>query len=137
MRKVKISERLLEKKRVKPTPTRILVAEELLKNNEAKSLQDMEEALPNADKVTIYRTIKTFLDNHIIHSVLLPDGQTKYALCEHAEHQHHVHPHFTCQKCGETHCLPETNIPLQDFPKNYKVSDVLLTLSGVCPKCSS
>lgn len=132
----KRSERLLKHKEVKPTAMRILVAEEFLKNSEAKSLQTIEEALPKADKVTIYRTIRTFLDNDIIHSVLLPDGQTKYALCEHEDHQHHVHPHFTCNKCGETHCLPETNIKMETFPREYQISDVLLTLSGICPKCS-
>ncbi len=131
----KKSERLLERKHVKPTAMRILVVEELLKTTEAVSLQDLEEALPTADKVTIYRTIKTFEDNDIVHAVVLPNGQTKYALCRHAGHQHHIHPHFTCTKCGQTHCLPQTHMQLEDFPQGYKVCDILLTFSGLCPEC--
>lgn len=133
--KEKRSEKILEQKHVKPTAMRILVAEEFLKSHEAKSLQAIEDALPTADKVTIYRTIKTFVDHDIVHAVVLPDGQTKYALCQHAGHQHHVHPHFTCRKCGQTQCLPETQMHLEHFPKGFKITETLLTLSGLCPNC--
>lgn len=133
--KEKRSEKLLISKHVKPTAMRILVAEEFLKSDEAMSLQALEEALPTADKVTLYRTIKTFVDNDIVHTVILPDGQTKYAFCQHTGHKHHVHPHFTCKKCGQTQCLREINMHLENFPEGYKITDTMLTLSGICPQC--
>lgn len=135
MKKKKRSEQLLESKQVKPTAMRLLIMDEFLKSSDAKSLQAIEEALPKADKVTIYRTVKTFIDNDIVHSVILPHGQTKYALCQHQGHQHHVHPHFTCQKCGETKCLPKTKVHLEDLPKDYKISDTVFTMLGFCPDC--
>lgn len=133
--KKKRSEVLLQTKQVKPTAMRLLVAEEFLKSSEAKSLQALELAMPDADKVTIYRTVRTFVDSDVIHPVVLPDGQTKYALCQHAGHQHHVHPHFTCKKCGQTQCLPSTHIHLEDFPKGFEIHETLLTFSGLCPDC--
>lgn len=133
--KKKRSEILLQTKQVNPTAMRLLVAEEFLKSSEAKSLQALELAMPDADKVTIYRTVKTFVDNDIIHAVVLPDGQTKYALCQHSGHQHHVHPHFTCEKCGQTQCLPSTHMHLEDFPKDFKICETVLTFSGLCPDC--
>lgn len=129
------SEKLLEDKQVKPTAMRLLVAQEFLKRTEAKSLHAIEEALPTADKVTIYRTVKTFMDNDIVHAVMLPDGQTKYALCNHAGHLHHVHPHFTCKKCGQTQCLQKTQMHLEYFPKGFEISESLLSFSGYCPEC--
>ncbi len=131
----KKSEELLLEKQVKPTAMRILIAKEFLKSGKAMSLQTLENLLPTADKITIYRTVKTFLDNDIIHSILLPDGRTEYALCKHKGKEHHVHPHFTCEKCGQTHCLPPIKMLSSYFPEGYIISDTILTLSGICPKC--
>ncbi len=131
----KRSEELLLEKQVKPTAMRILIAEEFLKNKKAIGLQTLENLLPTADKTTIYRTVKTFLDNDVIHAIILPDGRTEYALCKHKGNQHNVHPHFTCKKCGQTYCLPEIKMPSSSFPKGYTISETILTLSGICPQC--
>lgn len=130
-------EQLLEAKQVKPTAMRLLVVQEFLKSSEAKSLQAIEKALSTADKVTIYRTVKTFIENDIVHTVILPDGQMKYALCQHAGHLHHVHPHFTCEKCGQTQCLEKTEVRLENLPEGFEIHNSILTFSGVCAGCQS
>jgi len=50
----------LNKREIKPTAMRILVLQYLMKQKSAISLQQIENAMPSADKSTIYRTLKTF-----------------------------------------------------------------------------
>ena len=56
------------------------------------------------DRVTIYRTLRSFLDAGFIHKVLDDAGVVKYALCSEdcePEHHHDSHVHFKCKKCGK------------------------------------
>ena len=68
----------------------------------ALSHGDLENGLKDLyDRVTIYRTLKTFVDKGIIHKVLDEEG-LRYALCKevcHDHDHHHDHVHFKCQLC--------------------------------------
>src|SRR6266567_4265765 len=60
------------------------------------------------DRVTIYRTLQTFVDKGIIHTIPTADNSVRYALCkdECSEgHHHDNHVHFICDDCGTTYCL--------------------------------
>ena len=57
--------KLLEGKGIKPTSTRILVWDTMLKFTEAFSLGDLEKKLLSIDKSTISRIIHLFNDNHL------------------------------------------------------------------------
>lgn len=110
----------------------------LLKNY-ALSHSDIEKEIDNSlDRVTVYRTLKTFLDKGLIHKVLDDEGSLKYALCKEAcskvEH-HHDHVHFKCTKCGQTICL-NVDVPSVKLPKGYSASEVNLLIQGVCERCS-
>jgi len=59
----------LNKREIKPTAMRILILQYLMKQKSATSLQQIENAMPSADKSTIYRTLKTFENNRLIHAV--------------------------------------------------------------------
>ncbi len=90
------------------------------------------------DRVTIYRTINTFLDKGIIHKVMDGSGIGKFALCSAKcdEHQHHDdHIHFNCLACGSTTCMEELSIPKVDLPQGYEVKEANLLLKGICVKC--
>lgn len=88
------------------------------------------------DRVTVYRTIKTFLDKGLIHKVL-DDGGTRYALCRDAcgHKHHHDHVHFKCSSCGETNCLESVVIPKFKLPSGYKMKEMNLLVEGTCAKC--
>lgn len=129
-------EELLKRKGVNPTAMRLLILQEFLKDDNAKTLSDIEQALAPADKVTIYRTIKTFVDNGIVHPITLNRGTT-YALCKHSEQEHHIHPHFSCLQCGMTHCLLKTEVHLESVPSQYEIMEVNLTVMGYCKECRS
>jgi Fur family transcriptional regulator, ferric uptake regulator len=111
------------------------------KNQYALSHSDLEVTLNDRfDRVTIYRTLKTFLDKGILHKVLDDVGGTKYALCKtdecsHEEH-HHDHVHFKCTECGLTNCLDEVHIPSISLPQGYQRIEINMLVQGVCPNCT-
>jgi Fur family transcriptional regulator, ferric uptake regulator len=97
---------ILKEFSLRNTSCREEILQVFLNKNFALSHADIENKLSeNFDRVTIYRTLKTFLDKGIIHKVLDDEGTTKYALCKeacaHHEH-HHEHVHFKCIQCGLT-----------------------------------
>lgn len=90
------------------------------------------------DRVTIYRTLKSFLDNGLIHKVLDDTGIMHYALCDDAcstADHHHDHIHFKCTRCSETTCLDHVQIPRVQLPKGFKFEEGNYLISGVCDKC--
>lgn len=104
----------------------------------ALSHGDIENQLKDRfDRVTIYRTLKTFLEKGIIHKVLDDEG-VRYALCKDhcTEHDHHHdHVHFKCTECGKTNCLDSVHVPSVALPKGYRAKEVNLLIQGMCPEC--
>lgn len=134
-----MSETLLKGFKLRSTPNRQEILHLFLKKNHALSHGDIEKEIDNSlDRVTVYRTLKTFLDKGLIHKVLDDEGSLKYALCNEActtaEH-HHDHVHFKCTKCGETQCL-DIDVPSIRLPKGYKANAVNLLIQGVCERCN-
>lgn len=105
----------------------------------ALSQASIEASLGEYDRITLYRTLKSFEQSGIIHKALDVGDETKYALCQDDCDTHHHsddHPHFLCLKCGETYCLDQLKIPDFKLPDNYKLQDVQLALSGLCNRCN-
>ena len=128
-------------KQISPTAMRLRVLEYLLEQDKALSLADVEKGLQHTDRVTVYRTLKTFEEHSLIHSIEDGTGATKYALCnddcEPNGKHHDLHVHFYCKICEETTCLPKTAIPKLYLPDGYLLEEMNLTAKGVCEKCSN
>ncbi|SHL86587.1 Fur family transcriptional regulator, ferric uptake regulator [Chitinophaga jiangningensis] len=140
--KQQITERitaLLKDSKLSVTETRVKILELFMKSNGALEHSDIETQTGQSfDRVTVYRTLQTFLDKGIIHKIPTTDTSVRYAVCksectEHDHHDHHVH--FKCESCGNTTCLDETNIPEISLPKGYAMHNVEVVVSGVCKTC--
>jgi Fur family ferric uptake transcriptional regulator len=134
------TEQKLAQKNINPTAMRLLVLNALLKQNSAISLSDIEKLLEPADRVTIYRTLKTFEEKGLVHMIDDGSGSPKYALCHEAcdAGQHHdMHVHFYCLNCKETFCLPNSKIPDILLPGNFTSLEMNLLVKGVCSKCQN
>ena len=133
-----VSNRLLKNFRLRSTPTRQEILHLFLKKDYALSHSDIEsEIAEDIDRVTVYRTLKTFFDRGLIHKVLDDGGSLKYALCTDSCSQsahRHEHVHFKCSRCGQTNCL-EVDIPRVRLPKGYVAGEVNLLIQGTCPNC--
>jgi Fur family ferric uptake transcriptional regulator len=130
---------LMKSKSLSITPCRLAILNFLSENNTAVSSNNIENSIKeNFDRVTIYRTLKSFLEIGIIHKIPDGDGQIKYALCKDQcpSHVHeHTHAHFKCTICSAIICL-ETNIPLIILPVGYMQQSSSLLINGICKNCN-
>ena len=75
-------EKTLNDHDVRPTAMRILIYKYLAEHKIAQALLDLETAFAKAERSTIFRTLKTFEENGVVHQIEDGTGITKYALCE-------------------------------------------------------
>jgi len=131
-------EELLKKREIKPTASRILVLRYFLERGNAISLKDLEEGLYLSDKSTLYRTLRTFEQKKIIHSIDDGSRTMKYALClESCECKpQDQHFHFHCTQCKETFCLANQKIPTIELPSKFSIKSANLVIKGVCANCN-
>jgi Fur family ferric uptake transcriptional regulator len=127
----------LESKNIKPTAMRELVYEVLNKSQKALNLKEIEEQFENVDRSTIFRSLKTFQDNFLVHIVDDGSGTVKYALCDDdctcSVNDSHVH--FMCNRCGRTRCMKDIPIPKINLPEGFTFESASIVVKGVCPVC--
>jgi len=139
---------LLKHGKLRATSTRRRVLEKfILAGNQALSSYELEntfrdevdsQGAEKIDRITLYRTLKTFEETGIIHQAVDVSGKSKYALCsaDCSTHQHDDHhAHFFCKKCEKTVCLEDVKIPEIKLPQKYRLEDSQLVLSGICDEC--
>ena len=132
-------EDFLIQKQVKPTAMRLLVYKFLEKQLVATSLTDIELAFDKVERTTLYRTLKTFENNGLVHKIDDGSGIAKFALCEdqcNCDVETDLHLHFHCTNCNETICLTEQKIPHINLPPGFKAIDANLVVKGICNKCN-
>jgi len=129
---------ILHQKNIKPTAMRQLVLDVLLKKQQAVSLLEIEQQFENVERSTIFRTLKIFQQNCIIHKVDDGTGAVKYALCSEGCtcSFEDLHVHFLCTNCGQTTCLKELAIPDLSLPENFRFESANFVIKGVCASCS-
>ncbi|MEO7446130.1 MAG: transcriptional repressor [Ferruginibacter sp.] len=90
------------------------------------------------DRVTVYRTLQTFVEKGIIHQIPTIDNSVLYALCKQAcggGHHHDDHVHFICAQCGQTICLDDVLVPEVKLPRGFKPAQSSMTVTGTCKNC--
>ncbi len=129
----------LREHNLRSTVCREEVLEAFMTRATALSHGDLEGNLKERfDRVTIYRTLKTFLEKGIIHKVLDDEG-ARYALCREScteDVHHHDHVHFKCNECGQTNCLENLHVPSVQLPNGYRAQETNLLIQGLCADCT-
>jgi Fe2+/Zn2+ uptake regulation proteins len=130
---------ILRKNQLSVTGSRQRILELFLMSNGALAHADIEKKTGEKfDRVTVYRTLQTFLEKGIIHTIPTPDNTVLYALCHDdcsEGHHHDNHVHFVCQQCGTTTCLPDVTIPEVKLPKGFLPEDYQMVVTGLCKSC--
>lgn len=137
MVKMKENEEKLNKRHIRPTAMRDLVLKVLTDQKSAISLSDLENKFEKADRITLFRTLKTFEENKLIHSIDDGSGSVKYALCLDSCmcNPEDLHVHFKCNKCQETFCLNEIPVPAISLPAGFELKTINMVVKGVCSNC--
>jgi len=135
---MKTPENILKSTGIKSTIVRKKILDSFISNGVAISNQDLENNLPDLDRVTVYRTLLTFEEKGIIHKVNDGTGSVKYAMCHYdcSEHHHQdEHIHFHCTQCDHTICLDDTEVPSISLPDGYKMESCDIIIKGICKNC--
>jgi len=130
---------ILKKANLRVTQVRKRVVERLLDADFALTPHEIEEAFDQIDRVTLYRTLKSFEQKGIIHKVNDGTGIDKFAMCEQEcteDHHHDEHIHFNCNVCGHTYCVDEIRMPEIKMPHGFSVQSTDIIVKGICNHCN-
>lgn len=124
---------------VRPTAVRRAVLDLLLQSPYALSGTEIEQRLVlNSDRITLYRTLRTFEEKGLAHRVIDPSETVRYAVCREparAADAPASHVHFKCLACQHTYCLSHVPVPPVAVPSHYQVLHGDYLISGICAQC--
>jgi len=133
----KLSE-ALRSRGLKATPIRLALLEELEKQTEPLSIDELISKLPKStDKVTVYRAMESFVEHGLARQVNLRHGHADYESALLPDHHHLV-----CTTCGRMEDFEDCGIDklvknvLAEHPNFASVQDHALEFFGTCKKCA-
>ncbi len=132
---------ILKRNQLSLTDGRRKILELFLQSNGALEHADIEKNTGSSlDRVTVYRTLQSFVEKGIIHHIPTSDNSIKYALCKdkcEEGHHHDNHVHFICNSCAKTICLDDVIIPNVKLPKGFTPDKSEMMVHGVCGECKA
>jgi Fur family transcriptional regulator, ferric uptake regulator len=135
---------VLKSRSLRITQARISVLDVLMNQHGPISHQQIESILQERDscidRVTIYRTLHSLTDCGILHKITGVDRSYSYAYKRDSDQQNQhgtEHPHFVCERCSHTFCLPELDVPKTiATPTGFELKHTEVKLFGYCPECN-
>ena len=119
------------------TKTVKLLLELFDKENNALSVVDLVSILSQEmNKTTVYRILQRLEEAGILHSFIDKDGLKRYAKGDQrtsSSGNQITHPHFLCEECGISTCLP-LKISTPSIP-NYVIKSSEQLYLGQCKDC--
>ena len=131
-------EKLLSSANLRRTGPRVAILRVLLSVRKPQTADQIAANLAPAgpNKVTIYRTLESFLAAGLVHKVFLQGRTWHFELSGNCT-ESQCHPHFTCTNCGDMQCLMEMTLPMAESPhKGFVIGRQRVQLEGLCPKCN-
>ncbi len=131
---------LLKRNQLSVTDSRKKILELFHAHDGALAHNDIEKKTGEKfDRVTIYRTLQTFVEKGIIHTIPTPDNSVLYALCKDecssTGYHHDNHVHFVCDHCDVTYCLDSVVTPEVNLPPGFKPIVIDVVVTGICKNC--
>ena len=132
-------EEILKKNHLSVTDSRQKIMQLFLNSDGALAHADIEKKTGESfDRVTVYRTLQSFVEKGIIHLIPTRDNSIKYALCKddcEAGQHHDNHVHFICDECNKTICLDDVTVPQVKLPKGFTPQHAEMVVNGICEDC--
>lgn len=96
-------------------------------------LELAQRDVPGLGVATVYRTIKSLVEEGDLIAVPLPGSSDRY---EHRDAALHHHHHFICNACGRAYDIPGCTMGFEGMtPPGFVVSGHDVVLYGVCDRC--
>lgn len=130
-------ERILENHDIVPSQFRMKVLNVLMNSNRPIFQHDIERELDlEHDRVTMYRTLKLFVKNQLVHRIPVSDNLVVYRYINSEYNNEKEHLHFHCKVCNQVFCMPHITFQEIDLPEGYKKENINLVVNGLCKKCN-
>ncbi|MFM8362757.1 MAG: Fur family transcriptional regulator [Haliscomenobacter sp.] len=133
-----LARQLLRKHALHLTAIREQVLCVFLERREAIAQSDLEAVLGPVNRITLYRTLRTFEEKGLIHRAIDGTEKLKFALCHsgcspaiHLDRHAHLH----CGGCGRTVCVDGIQAPDQLDVPGFVIKSAYLVLQGLCEGC--
>ena len=132
-------EQSLDNAGVRVTAVRLLVWRTVRHQlHDAFSIADLEALLPTVDRSTLFRTLSTLSDAHLLHGIDDGSGAQKYCVCHLDDtRQCQGHVHLTCRVCHRTMCLTGVTIPPVALPPGFRAEQAEYVVKGLCSRCAA
>jgi Fur family ferric uptake transcriptional regulator len=118
---------------LKVTDPRMMLFRILEKSGCNPQTADEIRKISKLDKVTVYRTLESFVDAGFVQQVEFRDGVARYEI-KHAHHHHVV-----CTKCGLVadveDCMEEAGVKSLEKKTGFSIASHALEFFGICRKC--
>lgn len=139
---------------LRATPVRLEVLAALTASRSPLDAQEVAERLatPGADRVTVYRTLNSFVGAGLAHRLDPGDRIFRFGLVPPTENRTpdsakpatgHTHPHFVCDECGTVECLDDAEVTVQTRAPSadkkspsFRVKQHEVLLHGTCGDCA-
>ncbi|MED5475766.1 MAG: transcriptional repressor [Candidatus Neomarinimicrobiota bacterium] len=119
------------------TKTVKLILSEFNKTQEAITIGELLKKFDKVmDKTTVYRIIDRLENSNLIHSFNDYDGTKRFAKGKKnifSNKKNNNHPHFQCEDCGISSCIP-IKISIPEIP-NYLIKSAEHIFTGQCADC--
>ena len=131
---------ILKTHRLYYTSTRSEILSILIASKLALSMMEIREQLVHkCNRVTLYRNLKLFTKEGILHQIHVDGQVSKYVLPDSVvtpEISYTEHLHFKCTCCKQVKCLTGYNLDGIELPEGYKMSGANFVVFGVCNICN-
>jgi Fur family ferric uptake transcriptional regulator len=152
-----LAEAKLRQAEVRVTQARLEVLTVLLSKQRAMSHNEMQDALPAMDRVTLYRALDCLADAGLAHKITGDDRVFRFSTGSEVQQSanlkqalmppQHQHGHFQCTRCAKVFCLEQPNAAntLRDqlqatlastALKGFQSHDIEVTIKGWCDRCN-
>jgi len=125
--------------RLKFTPQRLSVLEEIISNESHRECEKIYLALTkrgsNVSRATVYRTMDILVKNGFARKIEFGDGRARYESKINSQH----HDHLVCTSCGRI--VEFLNQDIEDIQEqiakdyHFKLQRHIHQLFGICKKC--
>lgn len=88
-----------------------------------------KKTIPNISLGTVYRNLNTLVNEKLIRKIKVDESKYRY------DHNKDKHAHFICTKCSNIIDIPENILKVVDEFDDNLVTDIDLSLSGICKDC--
>lgn len=128
---------ILREHNLKATPQRLAIIDTINSYghiNIDKLYEEIKIKFQSISLATIYKNIRSMVDNLLLLEVKLPNEKSVYEIAK------DNHSHLVCSKCQEIiDVFVDTNSIVKDISSKYdfNIDQSDLVLSGTCKSCSS